>query len=111
MQSFANEILCPEMSDQIFLFLIPTLSEEVSLACLLESLLKVSTHHGELLTTAHSLCVTASPWLLYSLLSFGEKQIGMLHACFLKDACTRKDRRGYLQSTRMISMPYASNSL
>ena len=57
MQSFANEILCPEMSDQVFLFLIPSLSEEVSLAYLLESLLKVSTHHGELSTKENSLFV------------------------------------------------------
>ena len=98
MQSFANEILCPEMSDQVFLFLIPSLSEEVSLAYLLESLLKVSTHHGELSTEENSLFVTASPWLLYSLLSFGEKQIGMLLACFFKGAC-------------MISIPYHESNL
>ena len=78
MQSFANEILCPEMSDQIFLFLIPSLSVELSLADLLDSLMRSSTYHSESSMTTQNFRVETSPWLLYSLLTFGEKQIGIL---------------------------------
>ena len=87
MTSFANEILCSEMSDQIFMFLIPSVAAEFPLVDILDSILGSSPkpagfqdgdrNKNAVTRISHRLQVTPTPWLLYSLLTFGEKQIGM----------------------------------
>ena len=80
MCNFASEILCPEMSNQLFLFLIPSLAEDVPIAELLQSILRLSNVDTTSAEINPGLMVNTTPWLLYGLLSFGEKQIGRLNA-------------------------------
>ena len=89
MTSFANEILCSEMSDQIFMFLIPSIAAEFPLVDILDSILESSPQPASFqdaernkngaTKNCHRLRVNPTPWLLYSLLTFGEKQIGKWH--------------------------------
>ena len=76
MQSFAREILYPEMSDQIFLFLVPSLATEIPLADLVTALLQPRSSRKEGSGATGSFQTEASPWLLYSILTFGERQLG-----------------------------------
>eukprot|EP00795_Rhopilema_esculentum_P004622 gene4622-20896_t len=78
MCNFASEMLCPEMSNQLFLFLIPSLAEDVPIADLLQSILRLSNVDTTSTEINPGLMVNATSWLLYGLLSFGEKQIGGL---------------------------------
>eukprot|EP00794_Sanderia_malayensis_P007846 gene7846-8695_t len=92
--SFAAEFLCQEMTDQVFLFFVPSIASEISLHSLLDALLAPPGHaDGESQPQSsqsdkqyqrtqqqqqqqqQQLRLAPSPWLLYSLLTFGKEQL------------------------------------
>ena len=78
------------MSDQIFLFLVPSMATEIPFGQLLDSLLISASSDGsyksQVPNVSHqnrqSLRVQCTPWLLYALLTIGKEKIGIMLLLF-----------------------------
>ena len=73
-----SDILCPEMTEQIVFFLLPSIADQSAkfpFSQLLETLLKLLTKADE--SGGANSKITPTPWLLYGLLSFVKTHLGL----------------------------------
>ena len=93
-----SDILCPEMTEQIMCFLLPSIADESArfpFGQLLESLLMLLSKADD--PGGSNTMVTPTPWLLFGILAFVDKHLGM---------CTVTPR-----SDQYINSPYNFNIL
>ena len=81
-----SDILCPEMSEQITCFLLPSLADpsaQFPFKSLLETLLMMLSKTDD--SGKSNKGVNPTPWLLFGVLAFVEKQLGTNEcACFIR---------------------------
>lgn len=73
-----SDILCPEMTEQVICFLLPSLAEpscQFPFGFLLETLLSLLSKGGD--SGGSNIRVNPSPWLLYGVLAFVDKHLGI----------------------------------
>lgn len=82
-----SDILCPEMTEQMTCFLLPSLAETSSqfpFGFLLESLLILLSKADS--SGASNFRVTPSPWLLFGVLAFVDKNLGNYFVSSVKES-------------------------